>query len=145
MTLCPLYKVRNEDSHPNWRKITLSPSSFKSRLAWSFLIIFTGSRGGKSCSTTVNRMIPLHPAKPTGTYTTTIGRVTPPMPLADSCFSWLHSTWRPCSASNLHQLSSCCFPTSPSWAPLSHRTSPGSRAMDVQEALRIKVFVPWAL
>ena len=67
------------------------PSSANSRLAWSVLTITTGSRGGTSCSTTVNLMIPLHPAKPTGTYTTPIGCVTPPMPLADSGFSWLHS------------------------------------------------------
>ena len=56
----------------------------------------------------------------------------------DSGFSWLHSTWRPCSASNLHHLSSCCFPTSPCWAPVSHRTSPGSRVTNVQEAPRKK-------
>ena len=79
-------------------------------------------------------MIPLHPAKPTGTYTTPIGFVMPPIPLADSGFSWLHSTWRPCSASNLHHLSSCCFPTSPSWAPASHNTLPESRVTNVQEA-----------
>ena len=84
----------------------------------------------------------MHPAKPTGTYTTEIGCVTPPMPLADSGFSWLHSTWRPCSGSNLHHLSSCCFPTSPSWAPVSHRTSPGSRVTNVQEALRKKGLRP---
>ena len=52
--------------------------------------------------------------------------------------NWLHSTWRPCSASNLQHLSSCCFPTSPSWAPVSHRTSPGSRETNVQEAPRKK-------
>ena len=103
----------------------------KYRLACSVLIIPTGSRGGTSCSTTVNRMIPLHPAKPTGTLTTPIGCVTPPMPLADSGFSWLHSTRRPCSASNLHHLSL-------SWAPLFHRTSPGSRATNVQEAHKKK-------
>ena len=120
------------------RKITLSPSSVKSRLAWSVLIITTGSRGGTSCSTTVNLMIPLHTAKPTGTYTTPIGCVMPPMPLADSGFSWLHSTWRPCSASNLHHVSRCYFPTSPSWAPVSNRTSPGSRVTNVQEAPRKK-------
>ena len=116
----------------------MSPSSVKSRLAWSVLIILTGNRSGTSCSTTVNRMIPLHQAKPTGTHTISMGCATPPMPLADSGFSWLHSTWRPCSANNLHHLSSCCFPTSPSWAPVSHRTSPGSRVTNVHEAPRKK-------
>ena len=52
--------------------------------------------------------------------------------------NWLHSTWRPCSASNLQHLSSCCFPTSPSWAPASHRISPGLRETNVQEAPRKK-------
>ena len=78
------------------------------------------------------------PSKPTGKNTTPIGFVVPPMPIADSGFSWLHSTWRPCSASNLHHLSSCCFPKSTSWAPVSHRTSPGSRVTNVQETQRKK-------
>ena len=34
--------------------------------------------------------------------------------------------------------SSCCFPTSPSWAPVTHKTSPGSRVTNVQEAPRKK-------
>ena len=87
MTVCPLFNVRNKGSPPNSRKITLSPLSSKSRLAWSVLIVPTGFSGGTSSSKTVNLMIPLHPANPTGTFTTPIGCVAPPMPLADSGFS----------------------------------------------------------
>ena len=91
-----------------------------------------------SVNATVNRMIPLHPAKPTGTKTTPIGCVTPPLPLADAGFSWLHSTWRPCSASNFHHLSCCCFTTSPSSAPVSPQDFSRSRVTNVLEAPRKK-------
>ena len=79
-------------------------------------------------------LTPLHPASPTGTDTTPIGFVVPPTPLAETGFSRLHSTWWPCSFNKLHHCFSCCFPTSPSRAPVSHRTSPGSRATNVQDA-----------
>ena len=82
-------------------------------------------------------MIPLHPAKPTGTYTNTDWfRHSSGYRLRILVFPGSISTWRPCSASNLHHLSSCCFPTSPSWAPVSHWTSPRSRVTNVQEAPR---------
>ena len=110
------------------------PLSSTSRLAWSVLMTPTGSSGGTSCSTTVKRITPLHPASPTGTDTTPIGSVVPPTPLAEYGFSRLHSTWWPYSFNKLHHCSSCCFPTSPSRAPVSHRTSPGSRATNVQDA-----------
>ena len=53
----PLFSAHNGDSPTNWRKITFSPLSSKSRLAWSVLMIPTGNRGGTSCSTTVKSCI----------------------------------------------------------------------------------------
>ena len=46
----------------------------------------------------------------------------------------LHSNWRACSASSVPHRSSCWRPISPSWAPVSHITSPGSSATNVQLA-----------
>ena len=47
-------------------------------------------------------------------------------------------TRRPHSASKLLHCFSCCSPTSPYGAPVSHKTSPGSRAMNVKVAPRKK-------
>ena len=46
----------------------------------------------------------------------------------------LHLNWRACSASSVPHRSSCWRPISPSWAPVSHITSPGSSATNVQLA-----------
>ena len=79
---------------------SLSPLSSWSGRAWSGLILPTVGGGGTSCATTVQL------ANPTGTFSTPMGVVEPPIPLADSGFSRLHST-RPgdrVPASNLHHI-----------------------------------------
>ena len=95
---------------------SLSPLSSGSKRAWSALILTTVGGGGTFCSSTVKRITPLQLANPTGTFSTPMGVVEPPIPLADSGFSRLHST-RPgdrVPASNLHHIFSCCSPMIPS-------------------------------
>ena len=84
-------------------------------------------------------------ANPTGTKTTPICFVDPPMPLADSGSP---GPIRPedrvpraiCTAASV------AVPRlSPFWAPVSQRTSPGSRATNVHEAQRRRVSVPCVL
>ena len=126
VTVCPLSRVRRSASPPERRNTTWSQSPPRSNRAWKARTSPTPDSGGMSCSTTMIRTIPLDRASSTGMSTTPTGCAAPPTLLRMSNSSCLSVDCQSLSVPRSCSIALSMGPINFSWAPGSHKISPGT-------------------